>query len=206
MGFIRVGLFAYALHDSLMELALVDEEVHVSRDAFPVIHVVGPFSLICLTLDLCEFAIAVGVAKIPGSFIRSAILEAHDATTMSETTKPFAVIGCTRCAIAMHSYLKLLLQLSLAAVPEKINLDYSTLRDGLHGVTDQELLAILSTLISDLLVFNSLELASPVRLNLDNPVGVDAAILTVLICSIGTTINFVIECVDGRATARLKRI
>ena len=125
---------------------------------------------------------------------------------MSESTKPFAVIGCTRCAIAMHSYLKLLLQLSLATVPQKINLDYSTLRDGLHGVTDQELLAILSTLISDLLVFNSLELASPVRLNLDNPVGVDAAILTVLICSIGTTINFVIECVDGRATARLKRI
>lgn len=85
LGTIGVLLLAYSLHNALAELAFVDKEIHVSRYTFSVVQVVGPLSFIRLTLDLREFAIAVGVAKIPCALIRSTILEAHGSAAMSES-------------------------------------------------------------------------------------------------------------------------
>ena len=150
LGTVGVRLLAYSLHDALAELAFVDKEVHVSRHAFSVVHVVGPLSFIRLTLDLRKFAITVGVAKIPSALIRSPILEAHNSAAVSESAQPLAIIGGARRAIAMHAHLELLLQLGLAAVPEKIDHDDFPFGDCLHGVPDQELLAILSALFSGL--------------------------------------------------------
>ena len=170
LGLIRISLFADAMHDTFAELSLVDKEVYVSRNTFSVVHVVGPLSFISLALDLCELTVAVSVAKIPCAFIRSTILKAHDTTAMSETAEPLAVIGSARSAITMNAYLKLRTQLSLTAVSEKIDLDYSTFCDGLHCITDQELLAISSAFISDLQILYPLQLASPDSLDLYNPI------------------------------------
>ena len=206
LGTVRVRLFADSLHDALAELPFIDKEVHVSRHAFSVVHVVGPLSLIRLTLDLREFAVTMGVAKIPRAFIRSTILEAHNTAAMADSAQPLAIIGSARRAIAMHAHLKLLLQLGLAAEPEKIDHDDFAFGDGLHGVPDQELLAILSAFFSGLQVLDPLQLASPGGLDLDDPVGVDAAILAVLVCSVASARLCVIYLGNVGATARPERI
>ena len=181
LGAVRVRLPADSLHGAETELSVVDEEVHVGRHALTVVHVIGPLSFVRLALDLREFAVAVGVAKIPRSFIRSTILEAHNSATMAEPAEPLPVVGGARGAVAVHAHLELLLQFGLARVAEKIDLDDFPFLDGLHGVPDQELLAAFSALIPLLHVLDALQLAAPGGLNLDDPVGVDAAVLAILV-------------------------
>ena len=106
----------------------------------------------------------------------------------------------------MHAHLELLLQLRLAAVPEKIDHDDFPFGYRLHGVPDQELLATLSTLFSGLQVLDSLQLASPGGLDLDDPVGVDAAVLAVLVRSVATSRLCVVYLGNVGAAARPERI
>ena len=73
-------------------LALVLSSVLVYGDSFAVAHIIDPFSLVRLSYRVCEFAIALCVAKVPISLICCTVVEIHDAFPMSKTLKPLALI------------------------------------------------------------------------------------------------------------------
>lgn len=83
-GLVRPLFDANTLHDVATELAFEDKEVNVRRNSFSVVHVVGPLSLVSLSLDVSEFAVAVCSAQVPSTLVSSAVSEDHSALAVTE--------------------------------------------------------------------------------------------------------------------------
>lgn len=133
-----IGLLSDALHDTFDELSVVSHLVDVDAQSDTVVHVVSKVAFVCLTSDHSEFTVAVCEAKIPCAVIRSTILELHDATAMTESTEPLAIVSRSRRAIAMHSHFKLILDLLM--VPESVDLDNLASGNCLHHFSHRKLL------------------------------------------------------------------
>ena len=91
-----------ALLDPLFKLPLVLEIVHMARQAFTVLKVVGPLALIHLPLDLRELALAMGPAKIPTALIGGPVPEVHHALAMAKAAKPLALVRRPRRPIPVR--------------------------------------------------------------------------------------------------------
>jgi hypothetical protein len=89
---VRVAFFAKSVLDVLLEHALVDEEIDVTRDSFAVLHVVGPLALISLSLHVSELSVAVGTSQIPCALIAGTVSEFHSSTPVTESVQPLAVV------------------------------------------------------------------------------------------------------------------
>jgi len=130
--------------------------------------VVRKLALVVLSTHLSENARTVSVAEIPGSFIRSTILESHDALTMAETTEPFAFIGGSGCLVGVLANLHHFCR--VATLPQRLDFNDSAPGDSFHGFMNQKLRGRLPFLVSHLFELIALSFATPSSLNLNDPV------------------------------------
>ena len=90
---IWVAFLAKAVLDILLEHALVDKEIHMSRNSLSVLHVVGPFAFIGFSLHVSELAVAMSPSQIPSALIAGSISEFHCATAVTESIQPLSIVA-----------------------------------------------------------------------------------------------------------------
>ena len=100
------------------------------------VHVIRPFTLISLTLNVSKFTVSVGSAQIPSAFIAGSIFEEHSAAAVTESIQPLALVGGSTCAVSVLLRFKGLSQLCLIRVEKEVQFNHSSLAYSLHLILD----------------------------------------------------------------------
>jgi len=169
---IRVTFFAEPVLDSLLEQALVDEEVHVPRNSLSVLHVVGPVTFVGLALHVSELAKAMCSAQVPCSLVGCSISELHHSSSVAESVQPLAVVSGARCAELVGFDYQLRLKLSFIRIEENSQVNDASPAYCLQLVLDQKVSRLFSSFISLLGIAHSVDFGFPHGLNSDDPIHV----------------------------------
>ena len=113
---VRVSFLATSRLDASLPHTLVSEVVDVARNALAMVHIIGPFTFISLTLHMRELAVALSSTKVPCALIRSTVAELHLASTVTETAQPLTIVRGTRRLILVGARGEVLLKLSLISI------------------------------------------------------------------------------------------
>ena len=91
-------------------------------------HVIHPITLICFTDLVGELAIALGVAEIPVSFKRGAIIEAHKSFTVAEAVEPLALVTRSCFHVSISFVLKHILYFTLVFFVEELVVNFTIIQ------------------------------------------------------------------------------
>ena len=95
------GLFSFTMHLTLKPLTSVDGAVCMSVDTVAAHRVVGPATLVDVSIRVVELTIPTGLVTVPCACIRGAVRPLHATFAMSQATKPSPDVRRSRALVSV---------------------------------------------------------------------------------------------------------
>lgn len=113
------------MHDVTTPESMDSETILMDFQTASMLHVIDPVAVINFSLRMGKFAIAICPTQVPVAFVPGSITENYFSLSVSEASKPLALINVAAVLVCVLVELQVLLKLNLVFTSKKSGLNHS---------------------------------------------------------------------------------